>query len=190
MPVRDWAVRLSTVLGSSAVLTAVFATACSGNAVNGGAISPSHSPVATLAAGATVPWADIPAPLASQPQPPIPDLVVVLNVPPTVRAGEDLRYEVTVGNGTKSLFSWTDGCPVFLATLQTPGPEPKNVTGNHQQLNCAPARDLQPEEKATFEMRLAIPGEVPAGPWILNWSFTAPGAPASPPAKANLTIQR
>ncbi len=184
------AMRSRSALLGFALATAQLAAACSGRDSNDPTRTSPGADAPTLAAGETVPWVDIPAPLSSAEQPPIPELGVILAAPATVRAGDELRYEVTFRNAGAKTFAWTGACPVFLATLQTPPPEPKNVTGNHQQLNCGRARDLGPGEQVTFEMRLSVPKEVPAGQWILTWSFTKPGSAASPPAKANLTIER
>ena len=173
-----------------AVAGIAVTTACTGRGHETSPPTPGISPVPTLGAGDVIPWADIPAPLPTHAQPAIPPLAATLTTPASVRAGDDLKYEVTLRNMGDTTYRWTSECPVFLAILQTPPPEPRNVAGNHQQLNCGPARDLPPGGEVRFEMRLFVPREVPAGPWVLIWSFTKPGLPASPPATANLTIQR
>lgn len=165
-------------------------TACAGRSQDSSRLNPAGPAVRTLAPGAVVPWADIPAPLESAAQPPIPALQPSLTVPSVARAGAELRYELTLRNTGAAVYRWSSNCPVFLAILQTPPPEPRNVAGNHQQLNCAPAADLPPGGEARFEMRLFVPLQVPTGDWTLMWSFTAPGRPASPPATASLTIER
>lgn len=182
--------RAPPALASLVFVGALLCVACTGRAEDSSHATPETSPIPTLAVGEIIPWADIPPPLATHPQPAIPPLSPSITAPATVRAGEELRYEVTLRNTTGSIYEWTTGCPVFLAILQTPEAEPRNVAGNHQQLNCAPARDLPPGGEARFEMRLAVPEQVPAGPWSLTWSFTSPGLPASSPATANVTIQR
>ena len=173
-----------------AIGSALLLSACGRQAAESSTALPSKSPAATLAAGEIVPWADIPAPLETRTQPEIPPLETKLSAPSTVRAGETLRYQLTVRNGALTTYRWPSDCPVFLAILQTAPPEPRNNAGTHQQLNCRLARDLSPGDEARFELLLALPPEVPAGQWILALSFTQPGRSASPPATASVTIER
>lgn len=182
--------RASPTLASLVFVGAMLCAACTGRAENPSHTMPPTSPIPTLAIGEIIPWADIPPPLATHPQPAIPPLSPSITAPATARPGEDLFYEVTLRNTTGATYEWATDCPVFLAILQTPEAEPRNVAGNHQQLNCAPARDLPPGGEARFEMRLFVPEQVPAGPWSLTWSFTATGLSASSPANANVTILR
>ena len=177
--------RVLSTLASIAVACGVASFACSGRSEG-----PVEAAPRTMAAGESVPWADIPAPLASRPQPAIPSLAASLSAPRTARPGDVLHYEVTLRNALATTYRWRGECPIFLAILQTPSPEPLNTAGNHQQLNCGPAREIEPGGTARFEMELFIPPTVPAGEWLLIWSFTAPGVPASAPAKASLVIQR
>lgn len=179
--------RFIPALASLAVAGGLASIACSGRSE--GPLPATASPP-TLAAGEAVPWADIPAPLASRPQPAIPPLAASLSAPRSARPGDVLRYELTLRNTLEATYRWRGECPVFLAILQTQSPEPLNTAGNHQQLNCGPAQDIEPGGTARFEMELFIPPTVPAGEWILIWSFTAPGVPASAPAKASLVIHR
>ncbi|MEP7216609.1 MAG: hypothetical protein ABI782_10190 [Anaerolineaceae bacterium] len=172
-----------------AIGSALLLSACGQQAAESSPAVHSKSPAATLAAGEIVPWADIPAPLETRTQPDIPPLESTLFAPSTVRVGETLRYQLTVRNSAATTYRWPSGCPVFLAILQTAPPEPRNVAGNHQQLNCRLARDLSPGDEARFELLLLLPPEVPAGQWILALSFTQPGHSASPPATASLTVE-
>ena len=177
---------LALVLIAGILLT----SGCAGREEGSVRVEPARSPAPTLAAGEIVPWADIPAPLATSPQPAIPPLTATLTAPTNARPGDELRYEVTLRNNADTTYQWLANCPVFLAILQTSPPEPRNVAGTHQQLNCGRARDLPPGGEARFEMRFFLPQAVPPGPWILTWSFVAPGQPASPPATSSLTIER
>ena len=182
--------RASSALASLFIGCALVVAACGERAADSSPGLPPKPPAPTLALGEIVPWADIPAPLETRTQPEIPPLETTLSGPSTVRAGETLRYELTMRNAADTTYRWPGDCPVFLAILRTAPPEPRNVAGTHQQLNCGPARDLPPGGEARFEMQLFVPREVPAGPWILALSFTQPGLPAFPPATASLTIER
>ena len=93
------------------------------------------------------------------PPPALPE--VALHVPAEVAAGNQLRYQVTLTNQTKTPIDFASVCPTYEAELfvdLTHGSPP--LWGKHlSQLNCARVAKLLPAASATFEMAFAIPAD-------------------------------
>jgi hypothetical protein len=91
-----------------------------------------------------------------------------LAVPPSVRAGEVLRYTVTLTNDNEQDVP-LDPCPNVLQALAAGA---KGLWG----LNCGAARPVPARGSETFVMELRVPDNAPTGPQRLVWSLTGPGA--------------
>lgn len=109
-------------------------------------------------------------------------LRIKLDLPDTVRSGEDLRYRVNLSNPGR----WTvrlEPCPNFRDELQLPE---GSLNGREQgwtsqseswfRLNCASLGGrLSPGDEANFEMITKIPAGTAAGFAQLRWSLEANG---------------
>jgi hypothetical protein len=93
-------------------------------------------------------------------------LSITLRLPDHVRAGQTLRYEVSLTNSSRAPLKFHD-CPSYTEDASRPGH--KNLA--NYQLNCSSVRWLAPDESATFAMVLDIPADTPPGPGRLRWEM-------------------
>ena len=125
-----------------------------------------------------------------QPAPSPQPASAALSVPPSVTAGADLVYYVTLTNlGAQA--APLDPCPTYSENLVVGGAALKLPTAAFLLLNCAAVGpSLAPGASVTLEIRLPVPATAAPGPAILHWD-TDPGGPldtsaASP--QASITI--
>lgn len=99
------------------------------------------------------------APEPSYAPDPVADLVPSLELPATVKAGETLRYTVTLSNPTTTDIA-LDLCPDFLQTM----------TGVKQTylLNCPQADPVPAGGSEVFAMELVVPADL-NGPTQVSW---------------------
>lgn len=90
---------------------------------------------------------------------------VGFKVPAQVKAGSTLTYFVTLSN-TDTLDYELSPCPDYIEILGR-----KQAVGAYG-LNCGPVGHIAPGKSITFEMRLAVPATMPAGPTDVSWSLS------------------
>jgi hypothetical protein len=108
-----------------------------------------------------------------------------IDVPSVAFAGEMLSYVVRIRNLSPALFSWSDGCPIYLEWLGGREISPTNVPGHivkpldpiyagtakeSHTLNCLPAGAIAPNGEVAFEMQLAVPRDA-LGSERLTWQM-------------------
>ena len=117
------------------------------------------------------------------PWPPAADTIPVtakIAAPASVRRGATLDYFVTIRNeGSRDYL--LQPCPDYFEFLMGV----KN--GPSYQLNCSPVGLIEPGRSETFEMRLPIPADQPAGSSFINWALED-GRLENPDAQAPITI--
>jgi hypothetical protein len=84
---------------------------------------------------------------------------------PTVRAGATLSYFVTVRNASGEDYPLTP-CPDYAEDLTA-----VKTAGWFYQLNCSPAGAVRAGASVTFQMRLDVPANAPAGATTLLWQL-------------------
>jgi len=93
------------------------------------------------------------------------DGAVTLDAP--AKAGEAMRYTVTLRNPTGAAVSLSP-CPTYTQSLYANGV----ATTNTMVLNCGgSASEIAARSSVTFEMQLALPANVPAGDAKLSWQL-------------------
>jgi len=110
---------------------------------------------------------------------------VVLSVPPSVTAGDDLAFTVTLTNrgAAPAVFS---PCPTYTEDLIIDGRALKPPESRQFLLNCAAVGSaLAPGATVTLQMHYAIPTSIRPGPVELVWEMD-PGGPLD----AGTAVQR
>jgi Protein of unknown function (DUF4232) len=118
-----------------------------------------------------------PLAIPGSPAPPAPDpidtlpVTVTLSPLPTVAPGADLAYTVTLTNKDAygKPINLAALCPTYTERLYLPGGASSLDTS--LALNCAAAGVLAGSASLTFEMRLPIPSDAPAGTATLVWQL-------------------
>ena len=130
-----------------------------------------------------------PPPGNALPPPALP--AVALHVPAEVAAGNQLRYQVTLTNKTKTTIDFANACPTYEAELfvdLTQGSPP--LGGKHiGQLKCAGVGKLLPAASATFEMVFAVPSDAAPDTYTLVFMLGYTNA-MSQHAEAKVTITK
>ena len=120
---------------------------------------------------------------AVQPNPdvanPFDSLDVTLEVPPTVRVGDVLRYDVVVSARTDPQVISTDNCPIYSETL--------GFEVGQFLLNCNGTDGIliSPGDPVRFHIELPISPKATLGPATLSWT---PIEPTGPTVTAAVTI--
>jgi hypothetical protein len=94
-------------------------------------------------------------------------LSIALKLPDYVRAGETLRYQVTLTNASGAPFHFHGECPSYVEDGSRTG---SKIIGAHE-LNCTGISWLAPNQTVTFAMELDFPASTPPGPGELRWSL-------------------
>jgi len=85
-----------------------------------------------------------------------------------------LVYTVTLSNPTSAAISLTP-CPSYTQTLFSAVASSRRIQQTLL-LNCSAATSIPSKGTLTYEMRLAIPGDLPSGPGKLTWTLDVPNA--------------
>jgi hypothetical protein len=108
--------------------------------------------------------------VAWEPEPP-PDplgsLHVRVTLPPSVVAGQPLRYTVTLANPTTAAVSLRD-CPSYQERLSL---ENGGTAAERHLLNCAPVAAIGPGQQVGFAMVLNLPATLRPGTGVLVWQL-------------------
>jgi hypothetical protein len=112
---------------------------------------------------------------------PVSHLQFRIAAPPTVQAGTDLDYVLTISNATGTDIA-LEPCPSYVQS--------STDVKDHYQLNCARSRPVPAQGMETFAMRLHIPSNADTGPTKLGWALDAV-FDARPPitAVADITVE-
>lgn len=100
---------------------------------------------------------------------PLSDLIVSLEVPPTVVAGSALVYVADLTNPTDKAVSLAR-CPGYVEAGSADTTRLKEAYA----LNCAPVGAISAHDTVRFEMRLHIPAQAAGGTMTFRWSMAAP----------------
>ncbi|MGP8160700.1 MAG: DUF4232 domain-containing protein [Candidatus Dormibacteria bacterium] len=100
----------------------------------------------------------------SQPAPVYIEMAISIDAPPSVTAGSTLTYYVTMRNASSTTYDLSE-CPDYVEMLNA-----KQPVASYQ-LNCAPVATMAPGQSVTFQMQLAVPATVAAGPNTLSWAL-------------------
>lgn len=125
----------------------------------------------------------IPSPDPTYVPRPMASLRPTLALPASVRAGETLRYTVTLTNQTDAPIP-LDPCPDYqqlvpLAPIKDP-----------HQLNCGAAAPVAAHGRETFAMELSIPASTSTGPHRLQWLLLVGMNPPTAEAQFIVTAPR
>jgi hypothetical protein len=158
----------------------------------GGAALTAHVPArpdAYICAGIGIGSFQGPVPAVVEP-PLLPLPVVTLRAPSTARAGGDLVYDVALTNDGSATIDLITNCPDYGQEIFQ-----GDITGGPAlgikpvfQLNCGPAGTIQPGERLTFEMRLALPRDTTPGTYSLLFTLGYPWSEMTTPTSARLTV--
>ncbi|HEY8814958.1 MAG TPA: hypothetical protein VIP57_07630 [Candidatus Dormibacteraeota bacterium] len=127
-------------------------------------------------------------PVVEPPLLPLPS--VALHAPSTARAGGDLVYEVTLTNERSVSIDLTTNCPDYGQEIfegEVAGGPPRGIKSLFQ-LNCGPAGTIQPGQRLTFEIRLALPRDTAPGTYSLFFTLGYPWNEMTTPTSARLTV--
>ena len=101
--------------------------------------------------------------------PPVPHrLVATLDVPAQVRAGDHLRYTVTLRNITSTPVTFGAKCPGYVEGGWKGDPR---LGEQSYGLNCRPVGAIPAGGSVTFAMELAVPASVPALDLLFYWEL-------------------
>lgn len=89
---------------------------------------------------------------------------VAITAPPSVKSGSTLVYYVTVQNMSQADYVLSP-CPDYVEILGS------KLAVAEYQLNCAPVGRIAPGGVVRFEMRMAVPSDVPRGTFALMWAL-------------------
>jgi hypothetical protein len=132
---------------------------------------------------AVEPFVAIPADDPNSSVNPLADATITVEAPPTVRAGDLLRYDLVVAARGKFLFISNDICPIYTQSLAGV------VSGGTASfmLNCNgdDGIGISPNETVRFHMQMAVPRDTAAGRASLTWT---PLEPDGTPVSAAITI--
>ena len=116
--------------------------------------------------------------------PPVPHrLVATLEAPPQVRAGNHLRYTVTLQNITSTPVTLGPACPSYVEGGWKDDPR---LGEQSYALNCRPVGAIPAGGSVTFAMELAVPPSAPAVDLLFYWEL---GRDFDSEAMARGTIQ-
>ena len=185
----DWVSQPEQCPGSSAVQIALVSIMLA----NGGpalSVALSPAPGGYACQGLGVDTFQGPPPVFVEPTPP-PLPALALKAPATVRAGQDLMYQVTMTNDGLQAIDLVANCPNIEQELV-----PRDLIGFPQpamkpsfQLNCAPAGTIQPNASLTFEIHLAVPKDSTPGSYTLSFAIEYWNA-TSTPVSAPVTVSQ
>jgi len=121
-----------------------------------------------------------------QPAPPAPPvkqvrLEVTLSAPHDVRAGELVRYRMTIGNAATTSYRFRR-CPAYWQGIRQRRAVPDLPDDRRLRafrLNCGPVGTLLPMTERTFAMVLRVPASLQPGRALLVWGFAPNPLPAS-----------
>lgn len=106
--------------------------------------------------------------------PPSP-LTALITAPPTAKAGTTLTYSVTLSNTTGAAYSLSP-CPAYTEFVGT-GSTTWVATVLNYELNCDATPAIPARGSVTFQMRLALPTDQPAGSGKFGWELQGDSGP-------------
>lgn len=106
--------------------------------------------------------------------PPSP-LTATITAPPTALAGTTLTYSVTLSNTTTVAYRLSP-CPAYTEFVGTGSPTWVATVLNYE-LNCDATPTIPAGASVTFEMRLALPADQPAGSGKFGWDLQGDSGP-------------
>jgi hypothetical protein len=127
-------------------------------------------------------------PFELQPTPAQLSLAASLNAPTSARAGDVLRYTVTLRNTSSEPVTFGPSCPAFVQVLTW-----RSITGvkdgvkDVYLLNCTPVASIAAGAAVSFAMELPVPVLAQPGPATIEWLLIGSRSQESPSA-AQLTI--
>jgi hypothetical protein len=126
-------------------------------------IAPCHGSIAVGAFQAAAPSADTtPAPYPFSYR---------VDVPASVRAGDNLSYTVTITNIGQTPAAFSDPCPTYHEDLYPIDAQAGPLPGKHLYfLNCQPIRRIAAGASVTFAMILEVPAMAIPGKYTLIWA--------------------
>jgi hypothetical protein len=119
----------------------------------------------------------VPADVVSVPDPPSSPLTARINGPTTASAGHTLNYTVTLANPSSSDVQLSP-CPAYDEYVGS-GTTVWVATVLHYYLNCDATTVIPAGGSLTFEMRLALPANQPAGTAKFGWDVQGGGCPCA-----------
>jgi hypothetical protein len=137
------------------------------------------------ACGVTVSPFGVPATANPPLDVPLSPLTATIAAPRSVGAGTTLRYVVTVMNPTDTEYSLVP-CPAYEQFVGSGSGEPWVATIREGYLNCDAVSAIPARRSVSFEMRLAIPADQPAGEAKFGWHLQGEQGPW---ANAPLLVQ-
>jgi Protein of unknown function (DUF4232) len=106
---------------------------------------------------------------------PLSELTAQITAPPTAKAGTTLTYSVTLSNTTGAAYSLSP-CPAYTEFVGT-GSTTWVATVLNYELNCDATPAIPARGSVTFQMRLALPAEQPAGSGKFGWDLQGDSGP-------------
>jgi len=103
-----------------------------------------------------------------------------ISAPASVKAGSTLEFFVTVTNSDQSDYV-LDPCPDYTVILGS------KVAVSAYQLNCGPVGRIAPGASVKFQIKLAVPSQVPPRQYSLTWSL-GDGRVAMPQASTSIEV--
>ena len=136
--------------------------------------------------GVSVSRFGVPADEVPDPVPPVSPLIATISAPTTAGPGQDLAYTVTLANplGTDVPLN---PCPAYTEFVGSGTETVWIATIRNYYLNCDTATSIPAGKSITFEMRLQLPADQPAGAAKFGWSIQGG---AGPSATADLVVRK
>ncbi len=110
-------------------------------------------------------------PSPQYPSSPTQNLIPTLVLPPTVKAGATLTYEVDVSNPLDKAVE-LNPCPIYMEYSSF-------HTSFLYHLNCSSVRSIPPHGVVRYQMKMPIPASAPTGKASVHWVFFGPGTVAN-----------
>jgi hypothetical protein len=130
-------------------------------------LSRDFAPYGMVACGRTLGLTEY-QPLELQPTTVELSLAASLSLPTSVRAGDLLRYTVTLRNTSSQPVVFGPSCPAFVQLLVWPTPTGVRVKDVYL-LNCTPVASIAAGAATSFAMQLEVPAVAPPGPATVEW---------------------
>lgn len=106
---------------------------------------------------------------------PLSALTAKITAPSTAKAGTTLTYSVTLSNTTGAAYSLSP-CPAYTEFVGT-GSTTWVATVLNYELNCDATPAIPARGSVTFQMRLALPADQPAGSGKFGWDLQGDSGP-------------